>query len=135
MEFLSGYIVRYAFVNGWFLVLWNVYMLVQRLGDCWGVVIRLTTCKIPHNSRVPSLCGRLVVWSGSMGLLIWLMAEPSGSDGYLNWHFAHNYPTPTTPHSNHPSYVQLMILDLCKVGYSKTNKSNWLLVMCLFTES
>ena len=56
----------------------------------------------------PSLCGGLVVWSGAHGLLIWLIAEPSDSGGYLN-----SLPT-------HPLICATS--DLPKVGKKLTQK-------------
>ena len=81
----------------------DAYKLVQRLGNCWGVVIGLTMCKTAHKHLhcVVDLCCGL----GPMRLLISLIAGPSDTGGYLN--------PPSQPHSTFslptPLYMQLVI--------------------------
>ena len=104
-----NYMIRSTFVNGWFLVLQNVYKLVQRLGDCWGVVIRSTICKTAHKCllhHVVDLCCGL----SPKALLIWLIAGPGNSGGYLNPPLTHLFPT-------HPL--------MCTSNLSKLEKAYW----------
>ena len=64
----------------------------------------------------PSLHGELVLWSEAYGLL-WLIVGP-----------------PPLPHLPHTHPLTHATCDLSKV-YLITSNSNYLLVMCLFTES
>ena len=117
------YIVRSAFISGWFHVLWNAYQPVQWQGGHWGAVIRPTMCKTAHKR----LLHRLVdFWYGlgPMGLLFQFIAGPACSTGSLC-----PPPTPSTPPHLPPTRPLICATrDLSRVWKkpcSKSTKSNW----------
>ena len=80
---LSLHTVEVAFINSWYLSLWDACELVQRLGDCSMPVFGLTNCKTAYTCllhHVVALCCGVV----RMGLLNSLIAWPSDPDSCLN---------------------------------------------------
>ena len=119
------YMISSAFINGWFLVLWNVYKLVQKLRDCWAKINRPTICKMIHKHL--HYVG-LVLMSRTYGTTYlvdswvwwpWWITELSGRPHY-----------PTLPPTHSP--INYLICVTCDLPNFKkiTSKSNWLLFAC-----
>ena len=77
------YIVVSVFIYEWFLVLWNVYKLIQRLGECWGVVIRLTCVKLLTNNSLNMWLICNVIW-GLWSSSGWYVVGSGYSGAYVH---------------------------------------------------
>ena len=108
-----------AFINSWYLSLWDACKLVQRLGDCSMPVFKLTNCKTAYTCllhHVVALCCGVV----PMGLLNSLIAWPGDPDGCLNSPLMPTTPSHLLP--IHPSYMHMVFFPKFEYNYLFKNK-------------